>query len=124
MVGEVHCGTVKRSENPTSKNRNTHPANVPHLPVWSNNPLRHVTSTALPMHHPDGFSHGSSVIRVDCGQILLKVRGPVLRVKTVNFVYLIRPIDTQIVRPTDTQIVVRPATLMNEALTFAAINMA
>src|SRR5260370_22057801 len=76
MVGEVHCGTVKRFENPTFKNRNTHAANVPHLPVWSNNPLRHVTSTALPMHHPDGFSHGSSVIRVDCGQILLKVRCP------------------------------------------------
>src|SRR5260370_887125 len=75
MLGDVHCGTVKRFENPTFKNRNTHAANVPHLPVWSNNPLRHVTSTALPMHHPDGFSHGSSVIRVDCGQLLLKVRG-------------------------------------------------
>src|SRR5260370_8875910 len=100
MLGDVHCGTVKRFENSTFKNRNTHAANVPHLPVWSNNPLRHVTATALLMHRPDGFSHGSSVIRLDCGQILLKVRGPVLRATTVNFEYLLIPIDTQIVRPT------------------------
>src|ERR1700756_5039118 len=86
LLGDVHCGTVKRFEDSTFKNRNTHTANVPHLPVWSNNPLRHVTATPLLMHHPDGFSHGGSVIRVDCGQILLKVGGPVLRVKTVNFV--------------------------------------
>src|SRR5580658_760583 len=102
MLGDVHGCTVKRFENSTFKNRNTHAANVPYLPIWSNNPLRHVTATALLMHHPDGFSHGGSVLRVDCSQILLKVRDPVLRVKTVNFVYLVRPIDTQIVRPTDT----------------------
>src|SRR5258707_15368903 len=105
MRGNVHCGTVKRFENSTFKNRNTHAANGPHLPIWSNNPCRHLTATALLMHRPDGFSHGSSVIRVDCGQILLKARRPGLPVKTVNFVYLVRPIDTQIVKPTDTQIV-------------------
>src|SRR5580700_6024296 len=105
MLGDVHSGTVKRFEDSTFKNRNTHAANVPHLPVWSNNPLRHVTATALLMHRPDGFRHGGSVIRVDCGQILLKVRGPVPRVKTVNPVYLVRPIHPQIVSPTDTQIV-------------------
>src|SRR4029077_16646966 len=104
MLGDVHCGTAKRFENSTFKNWNTHAANVPHLPIWSNNPVRHVTATGLLMHHPDGFSHGGSAIRVDCGQMLLKVRGAVLRVKTVNFVYLVRPIDTQIVRPTGTQI--------------------
>src|SRR5690349_5381736 len=103
MLGDVHRGAVKRFENSAFKNRNTHAANVPYLPVWSDNPFRHVTARAMLMHHPDGFSHGGSVIRVDCGQILLKVRGPVLRVKTVNLVYLVRPIDTQIVRPTDTQ---------------------
>src|SRR5580698_190813 len=105
MLGNVHCGTVKRFEDSTFKNWNTHAANVPHLSVWSNNPLRHITATALLMHHPDGFSHGSSVIRMDCGQIPLKVRSPILRVKTVNFVYLVRPIDTKIIRPADTQIV-------------------
>src|ERR1700746_1905367 len=105
MLGDVHCGTVKGFENSPFKNRNTHAANVPHLSVRSNNPLRYVTATALLMHHPDGFSHRGSVIRVDGGQILLKVRGSVLRVKTVDFVYFFRPIDTQIVRPTDTQIV-------------------
>src|ERR1700740_605122 len=105
MLGDVHCGTVKRFENSAFKNRNTHAANVPYRTVWSNDPVRHVTTTALLMHHPDGFSHGGSVVRVDCGQILLKVRGAVPRVKTVNLVYLVRPIDTQIVRPTDTQIV-------------------
>src|ERR1700730_4509108 len=105
VLCDVDCRAVKRFENSIFKNRNTDAANVTYLPVWSNNPLRHVTATALLMHHPDGFSHGGSVIRVDCGQILLKVWGPVLRVKTVNFVYLFRPIDTQTVRPTDTQIV-------------------
>ena len=33
------------------------------------------------------------ILWVDGGQILLKVRGPVLRIKAVNLVYLVRPID-------------------------------
>src|SRR5580693_7230184 len=97
MLGDVDCRTVKRFENSTFKNRNTYAANVSYLTVWSNNPVRHVTDTALFMHHPDGFRHRGSVVRVDGGQILLKVRRPVLRVKAENFVYLVRPTDTQIV---------------------------
>src|SRR6266436_10111727 len=76
MLCDVDCGTVKRFKNSIFKNRNTHAANVPHLAVWSNNPLGYVTATALFMHHPDGFLHRGTVIRVDGGKILLKVRRP------------------------------------------------
>src|SRR4029077_14549440 len=124
MLCDVDCSTVKRLKNPTFKNRNTHAANVPHLAVWSNNPHGYVTATALFMHHPDGFLHGGSVIRVDGGQILLKVRGPVPRVKTKNVVHFVRPIDSQIVSPTDTQIFCRPAPHMCEALPFAEVKLA
>src|SRR5580704_7021667 len=81
LLGDVNCRSVKRLENSTFKNRNAHAANVPHLPVWSNNPYGYVTATTLFMHRPDGFLHRSTVIRVDSSQILLKVRRPVLWVK-------------------------------------------
>src|SRR6266436_6671770 len=119
MLCDVDCGTVKRFKNSIFKNRNTHAANVPHLAVWSNNPLGYVTATALFVHHPDGFLHRGTVIRVDGGQILLKVRRPVLWVKAKNFVYFVRPIHAQIVSPTDTQILCRPAPHMSETLPFA-----
>src|SRR6185295_921369 len=118
MLCDVDCSTVKRFKNAIFKNRNTHAANVPHVAVWSNNPCGYVTATVLFMHHPDGFLHRGSVIRVDGGQILLKVRRFVLRVKAKNVVYLVRPIDVQIVSPTDTQILCRPALHMCEALPF------
>src|SRR5580693_221136 len=99
VLCDVDCRTVKRFENSIFKHRNTDAANVTYLPVWSNNPVDYVAATALFMHHPDGFRHRGSVVRVDGGQTLLKVRRPVLRVKAENFVYLVRPIDTQTVRP-------------------------
>src|SRR5580693_5307759 len=101
MLADVNCGTVKRFENSFFDNRDTHAANVPYLPVWSNNPVGYVAAAALFMHHPDGLRHRGSVIRMDGGQTLLKVRGPVLRVNAENLVYLVRPVDAQIVRPTD-----------------------
>src|SRR5689334_15440496 len=124
MLCNVNCGTVKRFENSIFKNRNTDAANVTYRPVWSNNPVGYVAATALFVHQPDGFRHGGSIIRVDGGQILLKVRGAVLRVKAENLVYLFRPIDTQIVRPTDTQILCRPAPHVSEALPFAQVKLA
>src|SRR5713101_5195116 len=124
MLCNVDCGAVKRSKDSIFKNRNTHAANVPHLSIWSNNPLGYVTATALFMHHPNGFLHGGSVIRVDRGQIPLKVRRPVLWIKTKNFVYLVRPINAQIVSPTDTQIFCRPTPHMCEALPFAQVKLA
>src|SRR4029077_18079562 len=81
VLCDVACRTVKRFENSIFKNRNTDAANVPHLPVWSHDPLRHVTATALFVHHLDGFRHGGPVIGVDDGQVLLMTWGPVLRVK-------------------------------------------
>src|SRR5260370_4388060 len=81
MLCDVNCGTVKRFENSIFDNRDTHATNVPYLPVWANNPVGYVAATALFMHRLDGFRHRGSVIRVDGGQVLLKVRGPVLRVK-------------------------------------------
>src|SRR5580700_10446609 len=105
MLGDVNCGSVKCFKNSAFENRNTYAPNVPYVAVWPNNPLSHITTTALFMHHSDGFSHGHSIVRVDGVQILLKVRGSVLWVKTEDFVYLVRPIDTQILGPTDTQIV-------------------
>src|SRR5579864_6510866 len=119
MLGDINCRSMKRFENSVFKNRNTHAANVPHLPVWSYNSLCYVTARALFVHYPDGFLHRGSVIRVDGVQILLKGRGPVLWVKTENFVYLVRPIDTQTLGPTDPQILRRPAPDMSEALPFA-----
>src|ERR1700688_1693982 len=124
VLCDVDCRTVKRFENSIFKNRNTDAANVPHLPVWSNNPVDYVAATALFMHHPDGFRHRGSVVRVDGGQKLLKVRRPVLRVKAVNLVYLVRPIDSQIMGPPDAQILCRPAPYMGEALPFAEIKLA
>src|SRR5882672_8331576 len=124
MLCNVNCGTVKGFKNSIFKNRNTNATNVPYLPVWSNNPVSYVTATALLMHCPDGFRHRGSVLRVDGGQILFKVRGPVLRVKAENLIYLVRPIDTQIVRPTDAQILCRPAPHMSEALPFAQVKLA
>src|SRR5690349_2587143 len=118
MICNVNCGTVKRFKNSVFKNRNTNAANVPHLPVWSNNPVSYVTATALFMHCPDSFCHRGSVLQVDGGQILFQVRGAVLQIEAKNLVYLVRPIDTQIVRPTDTQILCRPAPHMSEALPF------
>src|SRR5258707_15898853 len=105
MLGDVNCGSVKCFKNSAFENRNTYAPNVPYVAVWPNNPLSHITATALFMHHSDGFSHGRSIIRVDGVQILLEVWGAVMRVKTKNFVDLIRPIDIQTLRPTDTQIV-------------------
>src|SRR5580704_4626651 len=105
MLRDVHCGAVKRFENSVFKNRNTHAANVSHLPAWSNNSFRYVTATALVMHHPDGFRHGGSVIRVDRCKILLKAWGPVLWVEAINLVYLVRPEHIQTIRPTNAQIV-------------------
>src|SRR4029077_15846853 len=124
VLCDVDCRTVKRFENSIFKNRDTDAANVPYLPVWSNNPVDYVAAAALFMHHPDGFRHRGSVVRVDGGQILLKVRRPVPRVKAENFVYFVRPIDIQTVRPTDTQIVGRPAPYMGETLPFTEIKLA
>src|SRR6476660_5271676 len=119
MLCDVDCSTVKRFKNSIFQNRNSYAANVPHLAVLANNPLGYVTATALFMNHPDGFLHGGSVIRMDGGQKLLKVRRPFLRFEAKNFVYFVRPIDAQIVSPTDTQILCRPASHMGEALPFA-----
>src|SRR4029077_10699121 len=124
VLCDVDCRTVKRFENSIFKNRNTHAANVTYLPVWSHNPVDYVAATTLFMHNPDGFRHRGSVVRVDGGQILLKVRRPVLWVKGENLVYLVRPIDAQIIRPTDAQILCRPAPYMGEALPFAEIELA
>src|SRR5437660_2656313 len=124
MLCDIHCRTVKCFEPSIFKNRNTNAANVPHLPVWSNNPVSYVTATALFMHCPDGFRNRGSVLRVDGGQILFEVRGPVLRVKAETLVYLVRPIDTQIVRPANAQILCRPAPHMSEALPFAQVKLA
>src|SRR5579862_176210 len=123
MLGDVNCGTVKRFENSIFKNRNPDAANVPYLPVWSNNPVGYVAATALFLHRPDGFRHRGSVIRVDGGQILLKVWGPGLRVKAEDLINLFRPIDTQIVRRTHAQIFCRPASHMSEALSFAQVKL-
>src|SRR4029077_9284870 len=124
VLCDVDCRTVKRFENSIFKNRDTDAANVTYLPVWSNNRGDSVAAPAHFMHHPDGFRHRGSVVRVDGGQILLKVRRPVPRVKAENFVYLVRPIDAQIIRPTDAQILCRPAPYMSEALPFAEIKLA
>src|ERR1700756_4406627 len=97
MLGDINCRSMKGFENSVFKNRNTHAANVPHLPVWSYNSLRYVTARTLFVHYPDGFLHRGTVIRVDSSQILLKVRRPVLWVKAKYVVHLVRPIDAQIV---------------------------
>src|ERR1700747_3581338 len=104
MLGDVNCCPMKCFEHPIFNNRNPHAANVPHLTVGSNDPLGYVTATSLFMHRSDGFRHGSSVIGVDGGKILLKRREPFLRVKAENFIYLVRPIETQIVGPADAQV--------------------
>src|SRR5690349_10748631 len=114
MLSDVDCGTVKRLKGSIFKNRNAHAANVPYFPVWSNNPVSYVAATAMFMHRPEGFRHRGSVIRVEGGQILLKVWRPVLWVKAKNFVYFVRPIDIQIVGPTDAQIVGRPASHVSQ----------
>src|ERR1700733_13331513 len=123
MLGYVHCGTVKPFENSFFNNRNAPAANVPHLTVRSNDPLRYIAATSLFMHPFEGFSHGGSIMWMHEGQILFEVRGPALWVKAENFVNLIRPKNTQIVRPTDTQIAGRPAPHMSEPLPFAQIEL-
>src|SRR5580658_10052143 len=115
---------MKPLEDSIFNNGNANAANVPHLPIWSNYSLGYVTTTTLLMHHLDGFSHGGSVLRMDCGQILLKIRSPVPGIKAVNFVDFVRPIEAQIVRPTDTQIPGCPAPHMPQAFPFAQIELA
>ena len=107
--------TVKRFKDSIFRNWNAHAANVPYFAVWSDNSVSYVTATALFMHHPDGFLHEGSVIRMDGSQIPLKVRRPVPWVKAKNVVNFVRPIDSQIDSPTDTQILCGPAPHMGEA---------
>src|SRR6476661_5886377 len=108
-------------KNSVFNHRNTNTADVPYLPIWPNNSIRDIAAAVLLMHHCYCFSHGGSVLGMDRSQILLKVRGPVFGIKSVNLVDLVGPIDTQILRPRDTQIAGRPAPYMSEALSFAKI---
>src|ERR1700677_1127020 len=124
MLGDVHFGTVKPFENSVFNIRNTHAANVPHLPVRSNNPLRYIAATSLLMHPIEGFNHQGSIIWMHDGQIPFEVRGTALWVKAVNSVKLVRPINTQIVSPTDAQIAGRPSPHLSEALPLAQIEPA
>src|SRR5689334_23056813 len=79
LLCDINCGTVKSLENSIFDGRNTRAANVPHFPGWSHIPLGYVTTTALFMQHADGFRHGGSVIWMNCGKILFKRWGPLLR---------------------------------------------
>src|SRR5260370_26480576 len=111
-------------ENSVFNHRNTDTADVSYLPIWSNYSFRCVAPAALLMHHLYCFGHGGSVLGMDHGQKLVKVRSPVVGIKSVNLVDLVGPIDTQILRPGDTQIAGRPAPHMSEALSFAKIELA
>src|SRR5579862_8498765 len=80
LLCDVNCGAVKPFENAIFHNRNTHAANVAQLPVWSNNSFCYVAATVLLKHRLDHFSHGSSVLWMNEGQMLLNRGGPVPRV--------------------------------------------
>src|SRR5580700_1954273 len=115
----IFCCAAESLKNSIFNHRNANTANVPYLPVWSNDALRDIAAAALLMQRLYCFGHGGSVLGMDRGQKLLKARRPFLRSKAENLVYLVRPIETQILRQRDAQITGRPTSYMSEALAFA-----
>src|SRR5947209_15723406 len=92
LLGNIHCRTDKTFENPLFDKGNSHRANVAQLPVRPNDPFYLIKATVFLLHAFDGFSHAGSVLRMDKGKILFNRRCAILRIKTVDFVQLIRPI--------------------------------
>ena len=93
LLRDVHCSAVESLKNSVFYHRNTNTTDVPYLPIWPNNSVCDIAAAALLMHRLNCFGHGGSVLRMDRSQILLKARSPVFRIKPVNLVDLVRPID-------------------------------
>ncbi len=92
LLGNIHRRTDKTFEHSLFNNGNRHCAHVAQLTVRSNDSFYLVETALFFLHAPNGFGHRGPVLWMDEGQILFNRWGSILRIKTVDFVQLIRPI--------------------------------
>src|SRR4029077_13305085 len=84
LLSDVDCGTDIAFKSSLFNNGIRDDANIPHLPVRSDNSVRYIADAMLFMHRLDFFGNEGSILWVDVSQTLLKDWGAVLRIKAEN----------------------------------------
>src|SRR5580700_4030760 len=84
LLSDVDCGTDIAFKSSLFNNGIRDDANIPHLPVRSDNSVRYIADAMLFMHRLDFFGNEGSILWVDVSQTLLKAWGAVLRIKAEN----------------------------------------
>src|SRR5580700_5662425 len=84
LLSDVDCGTDIAFKSSLLNNGIRDDANIPHLSVRSDNPVRYIADAMLFMHRLDSFGNEGSILWVDVSQTLLKAWGAVLGIKAEN----------------------------------------
>src|ERR1700732_4399710 len=84
LLSDIDCGTDIAFKSSLFNNGIRDDANIPHLPVRSDNSVRYIADAMLFMHRLDFFGNEGSILWVDVSQTLLKAWGAVLRIKAEN----------------------------------------
>jgi hypothetical protein len=124
MLCDVDRGAAVSLKHSIFYDWNADAPDVSNLAIGPNYPVRNIAAAVLLMQLLHCCCHRGFVLGMNRTQELLKTRSSIFGIDPEDLVYLVRPVDIQVVRPTNAQICRRPTPNVGKAFPFTQVKLA